>query len=531
MPKISIIVPVYNAEKYLSKCIKSLINQTLKDIEIILADDGSKDKSLEICNQFAQKDKRIKVFSQKNSGPSVARNNALKIATGEFIGFVDSDDYIKKDTYEKALNKMSKDVDLVIWAVNVVSDDKLSYTNWFQENYFKIHFKGKVKTTNDIRFKTDVVPWNKLYRASIIFDNNITFPAGRLYEDNAFWWKYTFFCKNIFFIDEKLHYYNMRQSSLRGEVIAKKQECEKDRIYMVENVFDFLQEHNLLNKENNELIEKLFLKSFIEAYDETSERMPIVFAAKELINKILLQRTQTSNKNTNTTSINLIKDEDTRKLAQSIIQKCEYIETTIKQYDEKHKLILHTGDILTEQEKQSVAKDIRERIDFVRNNAEKDTIFACEEIKIAADNLSILIEKELKKLKLDESFYFLKDYMKNLPESQSLEFDGPLIYDYILIFLQDLLKLDKAEELIKFSHFFKTIYPECMEFERMLGDAYMFLKNDEIKAMYYYLKYVDKIKDNASVYHVLADICNNQGDVFHQILFKQKEYQVIQNAN
>lgn len=100
-PKVSIIVPVYNVEKYLSKCLNSLINQTLREIEILCVDDGSTDNSAKILENFVQKDCRVKVFSQKNSGQSVARNVAIEHASGEYLGFVDSDDWVDLDYFEK----------------------------------------------------------------------------------------------------------------------------------------------------------------------------------------------------------------------------------------------------------------------------------------------------------------------------------------------------------------------------------------------------------------------------------------------
>ena len=104
MSKISIIVPVYNTEKYLSKCLNSLIKQTYKDIEIIVVNDGSKDKSLEIAKKFAKQDNRIKVFNKENGGLSSARNFGIEKASGEYIGFVDSDDYIKENMFEILYN-------------------------------------------------------------------------------------------------------------------------------------------------------------------------------------------------------------------------------------------------------------------------------------------------------------------------------------------------------------------------------------------------------------------------------------------
>lgn len=104
MIKISIIVPLYNVEEYLSKCIETLINQTLKEIEIILIDDGSTDKSSKICDEYAKRDSRIRVIHQKNVGVSQARNNAIQIASGEFVMFVDGDDWIEEQTCEIAYN-------------------------------------------------------------------------------------------------------------------------------------------------------------------------------------------------------------------------------------------------------------------------------------------------------------------------------------------------------------------------------------------------------------------------------------------
>ena len=106
---ISIIVPIYNVEKYLKKCIDSIINQTYKNLEIILVDDGSPDNCGKICDEYAKKDNRIKVIHKENGGVSSARNVGVENATGEYIGFVDSDDYIEKDMYEVLINNLKKE--------------------------------------------------------------------------------------------------------------------------------------------------------------------------------------------------------------------------------------------------------------------------------------------------------------------------------------------------------------------------------------------------------------------------------------
>ena len=117
-PKISIIVPVYKVEKYLHRCLDSIVNQTFTDWECILIDDGSPDNSGIICDEYAQMDRRFKVIHQENKGVSAARNAGLDVAKGEWIGFVDSDDWIEKETYEVAYNKAIKELQRKVGANN-----------------------------------------------------------------------------------------------------------------------------------------------------------------------------------------------------------------------------------------------------------------------------------------------------------------------------------------------------------------------------------------------------------------------------
>ena len=108
MAKVSVIIPIYKVEKYLSRCLDSVVNQTLDDIEIVLVDDGSPDSCPEICDRYAKKDSRIKVIHKKNEGLGYARNSGMLIATGEYIAFLDSDDYVSKDMYEKVYSELKR---------------------------------------------------------------------------------------------------------------------------------------------------------------------------------------------------------------------------------------------------------------------------------------------------------------------------------------------------------------------------------------------------------------------------------------
>lgn len=173
---ISVIVPIYNVEKYLSKCIESIINQTYKDLEIILVDDGSTDSSGKICDEFATKDNRIKVIHKKNGGLSDARNIGLDVCRGNYISFIDSDDYIELDMYEKMIKIIvNKKVDIV----------SCNYNHIYNNNkvvFFKVDVDELIKSKNLLYEKIftysnfDLVVFNKLYKSTIF--ENIRFPVG-----------------------------------------------------------------------------------------------------------------------------------------------------------------------------------------------------------------------------------------------------------------------------------------------------------------------------------------------------------------
>ena len=160
--KISIIVPIYNAEKWLEKCIKSIIDQTYKNIEILLINDGSKDKSLEICEEFAKKDNRIVVINKKNEGVSISRNIGIEKSTGKYIKFVDSDDWLEKDTCEELIDLINKEkTDLAICGLNIYQNGKLLRTPHLDKKIVEIK-KGleEFKYIN----KVFASPCNKLYK-------------------------------------------------------------------------------------------------------------------------------------------------------------------------------------------------------------------------------------------------------------------------------------------------------------------------------------------------------------------------------
>ena len=176
---ISIIMPVYNAEKYLNRSIESIMNQTYNNIEIILVNDGSTDNSLEICTSYQEKDNRIKLINQANKGVSFARNKGIDEATGDYIMFIDSDDYVEKNMIEDMVSKITEDdIDLVISGIKM---DYIKNGQVIKEEKYKLKDKMYtiVEMLNDILIDIDLIcicgPWCKLYKTEILKNNKIKF--------------------------------------------------------------------------------------------------------------------------------------------------------------------------------------------------------------------------------------------------------------------------------------------------------------------------------------------------------------------
>lgn len=215
-PLVSIIIPVYNTEKYLNRCLDSIINQTLQDIEIICINDGSTDKSLQILNKYKEKDNRIQILSIKNHGAAYARNLGIKKATGEFIGFCDSDDYVDLGYYETLYNHAKKQNADVVRGIRVLDE-----RNAHAENEYGC-----------------IIP--AIVKREFVLEKNITFPTNKKKgEDSIFKWTLFKNTKKVFGCpDEGIYYHYMRRqgslsnykmSTLNGivPVKQKKQEIKK----------------------------------------------------------------------------------------------------------------------------------------------------------------------------------------------------------------------------------------------------------------------------------------------------------------
>lgn len=223
---ISVIVPVYNVEDFLDECIKSIVNQTYKYLEIILVDDGSSDNSPEICDAWAKKDSRIKVIHKENSGAAAARNTALDIATGDYLGFVDSDDYISETMFEELLDAILK------------TDSKISYCNIFRlasdgsywamspiTNEKKLNI---CQSVNSIFYGAiDTSFCSKLFEKSLF--NGVRFPEGETNEEFPILIPIIDKADGLYYIGKALYYYRLREGSVTS--LSYMNESSSDVVY------------------------------------------------------------------------------------------------------------------------------------------------------------------------------------------------------------------------------------------------------------------------------------------------------------
>ena len=218
MTKVSVIIPVFNVEDYLAECLDSIINQTLDDIEIICINDGSTDNSLEILNDFAAKDSRIKVVSQENSGLSASRNHGLKLAEGEYIYFIDSDDFLELTALEELydISKANDECDMILFKlINFYDDSYEKFTSKYYEMKFLKKFRNKYFDYKDLGvkiFDVAVSAPGKFFKHDLIKD--LTFPEGLIFEDNLFFTEAFLNSNKIYFYDKHLYHRRIRDNSI-----------------------------------------------------------------------------------------------------------------------------------------------------------------------------------------------------------------------------------------------------------------------------------------------------------------------------
>ncbi len=240
MPKVSVIVPVYNVEKYIEKCLDTLVNQTLEDIEIIIVNDGSKDNSKKIIEKYIEKyPRKIKYLDKENGGLSDARNYGMPYAKGEYIAFLDSDDYVELDMYEKMYELAKKeDSDMV------ECDFYWEYEDKIREDIGAIYSNKK-----EMLEKIRVVAWNKLIKREIIEKSKIEFPKGYRYEDVEFTYKLIPYLDKFSFLKKSCVHYIQRANSISNV----QNERTKEILDVLDNVLEYYKENGLYEEYKMEL--------------------------------------------------------------------------------------------------------------------------------------------------------------------------------------------------------------------------------------------------------------------------------------
>lgn len=255
MIKVSVIVPVYNVENYLKQCLESIVQQTLKDIEIIVVNDGSTDNSLDIINEFAGIHSNIKVLNKENGGLSSARNYGMGRANGEFISFIDSDDFIDNNMLEDLyLLVKENSADMAITKIKLYENSTV--TKVIPKGIYKDNYKltGEEALGEFLRNNITGHAWNKIYKRELFTENNISYPEGLLYEDIPTTVQLLAKSNKVVFTNNAYYYYRQREGAITKKISYK---AVKDHF----SVIQFIDEYMMIFKSNSEL--QYYLQDFI----------------------------------------------------------------------------------------------------------------------------------------------------------------------------------------------------------------------------------------------------------------------------
>lgn len=272
MKSVSVIVPFYNVENYIEKCLNTLVHQTLEDIEIILVNDGSQDRSMVVVKKFLEQyPDKITYIEKENGGLSDARNYAIPYAKGEYIAFLDSDDYVEKTMY-KDMYELAKKEDSDMVECNFYWE----YPDKKKED-IGVVYNGKKEMLEKVR----VVAWNKLIKKEVLEKSKVTFPKGYRYEDVEFTYKLIPYLDKVSFLKKPCIHYIQRE----GSISNNQNERNKEIFDVLEHVIDFYKENNLYDEYKDEL-EYVYIR-----YAFCSSLLRIVKIKDEFVQRKLLDLT------------------------------------------------------------------------------------------------------------------------------------------------------------------------------------------------------------------------------------------------
>ncbi len=283
-PRLSVVIPVYNVEKYLARCLESVLSQEVRDMEILCVDDGSTDGSLEILKDYAARDSRVRVVAQENRGVSAARNAGLDIAQGEWISFVDGDDELLPGAYASLLENCG-DEDFICFGAEEVRENA---GRWIpiRSGYFDVVFNGTKRLTDDELLRFSMTVWDKLYRRSAIEAQRLRFPEGLRFEDNVFMLNFAGFYRNCRFVPQKCYRYFRHEGSFMEDAKLGKERLAFDYISILDPIYEFWRKHSLL-PQHQAAFERVcfkFLRGAVEMC-QPWERTGIVYALATLLHR------------------------------------------------------------------------------------------------------------------------------------------------------------------------------------------------------------------------------------------------------
>ena len=289
--KVSIIIPVYNAEQYLEQCLASVCNQTLEDIEIIIVNDGSTDGSRSILERYLRKHSNINIIDKEKAGVAIARNTGIEFAGGEYIGFADADDWIEPVMFEEMYYSATEvNADIAVGCVKRYSDQRKTFggmnLSFFEQFPKGFHWRDVIEKIPSLR----AYSYNKIYRRKLLIDNNITFPDCRIHSDNLFMYASLTSAKKIICINKDFYYYRIHED---GQLTK----LADERVFDVFKVYGLL-ENYLRDKgiytELKEQVTKRKLEEYLRDFGKIRNNKNIRRSYFERMHRAL-QETELSN--------------------------------------------------------------------------------------------------------------------------------------------------------------------------------------------------------------------------------------------
>lgn len=282
-PKISVIIPVYNTEKYVENCIRSIMNQTYDNLEIICINDGSTDNSLDVLRKLEKEDSRIIVIDKENEGQGLSRNRGIETATSEWLSFIDSDDFLELNAYELIVPNLTDETDFVHFGIQMLYEDGTEVIRT-DNKYYDVKYTGLIEIPRSKIHKADFSASNKLFRKSVIDKYHIRFEKI-LYEDFQFTMQYISMVDRVYYMPDKLYNYLRRSGSTMTNTFQLSPKSI-DHLYALEYVYDFIISHHRVN-EHKRALRKLFISYYGAAIKfSTMDMIPaIVKKSEEMYDK------------------------------------------------------------------------------------------------------------------------------------------------------------------------------------------------------------------------------------------------------